>query len=91
MSDPTLPNPNVPPLTPTFDKAEADGWQAVNVMGPSGHWPSWWSDPTGPEPLIYQSQSQSQSSSQSQRASQSQSQHADSAPESASTTEENLK
>jgi len=63
MSDPTPPNPSAPPLTPTFDTPT--NFQAVNVMGRSGHWPSWWSDPTGPEPLIYQSQSGSQSQSQS--------------------------
>jgi hypothetical protein len=48
-------------LSPTFDKAEPDGWKPIQIMGPNGHWPSWWHDPTGPEPLIDGSQSQLQS------------------------------
>jgi hypothetical protein len=51
----------MPKLSPTFDKATADGWKPVNVMGPNGHWPSWWVDPTGQEPLINGSGSGSQS------------------------------
>jgi hypothetical protein len=47
-----------PILKPTFDSP--DDWQPVFVGGSSGRWPSWWRDPTGPEPTIDQSGSQSQ-------------------------------
>jgi hypothetical protein len=54
----------MPPLKPTFDSPT--DWQPCFIGSATGRYPSWWSDPTGPEPLLYQSSSQSQQASQSQ-------------------------
>jgi hypothetical protein len=62
-----------PILSPTFDTP--GDFQAVFVGSATGHYPSWWSWPDSPNPLIYASQSQSQSQSQPN----------DSAPESLTT------